>query len=135
MNSLILIAEDRVGLLMDIASILAQARINIETVNADAHAGKAIVAMTLSDARKGKMVLEAAGYKVESSGAIVIELDDRPGELGRISAVLSKEGISISSVHTIAKDGKKTVLSIRASDRKRAAALLKEYVIGPAKEE
>jgi hypothetical protein len=129
MKSLTLVADDRVGLLMDIATILAQAKINIETVNADAHAGKAIVIMTLSDAEKGKKVLETAGYKIESTGALVIELDDKPGELGRITALLSKEGISIRSVHTIAKDGKKTVLSLRASDQKKAAALLKECLI------
>jgi hypothetical protein len=129
MKSLILIADDRVGLIMDIATILAQAKINIETVNADAHAGKAIVAMTLSDAEKGKRVLETAGYKTESSDALVIELDDKPGELGRVTAMLSKEGISITSVHTIAKDGKKTVLSLRASDQKKAAGLLKGSLV------
>lgn len=129
MKSLTLVADDRVGLIMEIATILAQAKVNIETVNADAHAGKAIVVMTLSDADKGKRVLEDAGYKVESKGAMVIELDDRPGELGRVTALLSREGISIHGVHTIAKDGKKTVLSLHVSDQKKAAALLKECLI------
>jgi len=135
MKSLTLIADDRVGLLMDIATVLSQAKINIETVNADAHAGKAIVVMTLSDADKGKRVLETAGYKIESGGAIVIELTDQPGELGRITAMLSKEGISINSVHTIARDGKRTVLSLRASDQKKATSLLKEYLITAAAKE
>jgi hypothetical protein len=129
MKVVTIIADDRVGLLMDISSLLAKAKINIESVNADAHAGKAVITMALSDAAKGRRILEDAGYKAEASGSIVVELADRPGELGRITAMLSKEGINIENVHTIAKDGKRTMLSLRTSDPKKAAALLKEYLV------
>lgn len=129
MKVVTIVADDRVGLLMDISSLLAKAKINIESVNADAHAGKAVITMALSDASKGKRLLEEAGYTVEASGTVIVELIDRPGELGKITAMLSKEGISITSVHTIARDGKKTLLSLRTDNPKKAATILKDYII------
>ncbi len=129
MEVLTIIADDKIGLLMDISSLLAKAKINIESVNADAHAGKAVITMALSDVDKGRRLLRDSGYKVEATGSIVVELIDQPGELGRITAMLTKEGINIENVHTIAKEAGRTMLSLKTSNPKRAALVLKEYVV------
>lgn len=98
-------------------------------MNVDLVSGKAIITLAMSDTVKGKSVLEASGYSVEGGESVVVKLSDQPGELSRITGILSKEGINIENVHTLSKDGKSTVLSIRTDKPKRAASVLKNYLI------
>jgi len=130
MKTITIVADDKVGLLADISYILSKSKINIDSINVDVVAGKAIITLSLSDSEKGKSVLEASGYKVGEVNAVIIKLPDKPGELSKITSMLSKEGINIENVHMLSKDGKSTVLSLMVDKPKRAAALLKEYVVG-----
>jgi hypothetical protein len=129
MKVLTIVADDKVGLLADISYILSKSRINIDSVNVDVTSGKAIITLNLSDVVKGKSVLEASGYSVEGGESVVVKMSDQPGELSRITAMLSKDGINIENVHTLSKDGKNTVLSIRTDKPKRTAVILKDYLI------
>jgi hypothetical protein len=129
MKVLTIVADDKVGLLADISYILSKSRINIDSVNVDVVSGKAIITLSLSDVIRGKTVLEASGYSVEGGEAVIVQMPDPPGELNRITAMLSKESINIENVHTLSKDGKNTVLSIRTDKPKRAATVLKQYLI------
>ena len=129
MKLLTIVADDKVGLLADISYVLSKSRINIDSVNVDVISGKAIITLSLSDVVKGKSVLEASGYSVEGGEAVVVKMSDQPGELSRITAMLSKEGINIENAHTLSKDGKNTVLSLRTDKPKRAAVILKDYLI------
>lgn len=130
MKPITIVADDKVGLLADLSYILAKAKINIEAISADVVAGKSVVILTLSDAARGKEVLESAGYKVEESNSVVIKLDDKPGELNRVTALLSKEGVNISNVRMLSKDGKTTILAITVDKPKRASALLSDVIVG-----
>jgi hypothetical protein len=129
MKVLTIVADDKVGLLADISYVLSKGRINIDSVNVDVISGKAIITLSLSDVVRGKIVLEASGYNVEGGEAVVVKVQDQPGELNRVTAMLSKDGINIENVHTLSKDGKNTVLSIRTDKPKRTAAILKDYLI------
>lgn len=129
MTTITIVANDKVGLLADISYILAKAKINIESINVDVVSGKAIITMTLSDAKKGKEVLESAGFKSEDVNAVVVKLDDKPGELNRITKLLSEEGVNIENVHMLSKDGNTTVLSLRVDNPRKAALVLKDNLI------
>jgi hypothetical protein len=128
-KSITIIADDKVGLLADISYVLAKSKINIDTINVDVVGGKAIISLGLSDAEKGKTVVEAAGYKVEDQNGVVLKLPDKPGELNRITSLLAKEGVSIHHVHILSKDGANTVLSLVVDKPKRAALVLKPHLI------
>jgi hypothetical protein len=129
MKCVTIIADDKVGLLADMSYVLSKAKINIESINVDVVAGKAIISTCLSDADKGKKVLEQAGYTVEEMNAVVIKLADEPGQLNKITTMLSKEGINIQNVHMLSKDNSTTALSIIVDKPKRASTLLKEFLI------
>ncbi len=129
MKHVTIVADDKVGLLADISYILGKAKINIESINADIVGGKAILSLALSDEQRGKSVLEASGFKVGEFNSVVLKLKDRPGELSKITTVLSKEGVNIENVHMLSKDVNGTVVSIVVDKPKRAAGLLKDYML------
>ncbi|MFH0737563.1 MAG: ACT domain-containing protein [Candidatus Micrarchaeota archaeon] len=129
MKNITIIADDKVGLLADISYVLAKSKINIDAINVDVVGGKAIISLTVSDAVKGKQVIESAGYKVEDQSAVVIKLEDKPGELNRITTLLSKEGVNVMHIHTLSKDGKNTVLAMIVDKPKRAMLVLQPHLI------
>jgi hypothetical protein len=128
-KTLTIVADDKVGLLADISYILAKSKINIDSVNVDVVAGKAIISLGVPDAVRGKQVVEAAGYKVEEANSVVIKLPDTPGELSGVTNMLAKDGIKIQSVHTLSKDGKTTVIALLVDKPRRATTLLDKYLI------
>ena len=129
MKTLTIIADDRVGLLADISYILGKAKINIENISVDVLGGKAIITLAVADRERAKSVLEAANYKVSDVESIVIKLPDKPGELSRITNVLAKDGINITNVHMITKDGKNTVIALIVDKPRKAEVLLKDFLL------
>jgi len=129
MKNLTIVAEDRIGLLADISYILGKAKINIESVSVDVVGGKAIVVITVKDIKTAKEVLERNNYKVSEENAIVIKLNDQPGELSRITALLAKEKIDLKNVHILSRDGKNTVLSITVDRPRKAEDVLKDVIM------
>jgi hypothetical protein len=128
-KSITIVADDKVGLLADISYILAKSRINIDAVNVEVIAGKAIISLSLSDVVRGKQVVEAAGYTVEDPNSVVIKLPDKPGELDRITEQLKGEGVSVQKSHTLSKDGTTTVVSIIVDKPRRAQLVLQPHLI------
>lgn len=129
MKTLTIVADDKVGLLADISYILGKAKINIENISVDVVGGKAIITIGVSDKERTKSVLEAANYKVNDVESIVVKLQDKPGELSKITNLLAKEGINITNVHMITKDGKNTIIALIVDKPRKAELLLKDYML------
>jgi len=129
MKPITIVSDDKVGLLADISYILGKAKVNIESINVDVVGGKAVISLILSDDAKGKTVLEASGYTVNELNSIVLKLKDQPGELSKITNMLSKDGINIQNVHMLSRDGTSTIITLLVDKPKRAVSILKEYLI------
>ena len=129
MKSITIVAEDRIGLLADISYILGKTRVNIEGVGVNVVGGKAIISLTVRDAKKAKIALGRSGYKVMESNMIVLKLEDKPGELSKITKMLATKGVNISNVHIISRDGKHTILAVIADKARKVKNLLKSYLV------
>lgn len=129
MKTITIVADDKVGLLADISYVLAKSKINIESICVEVIAGKAVILMGLTDAEKGKLVIEAAGYTVENLDAVVIKLKDQTGEVTKITTTLTKEGVDVKKVDILAKDKGNSIVAIEVDKHKRASAILKPYLV------
>jgi hypothetical protein len=132
MKTISIIADDKVGLLSDISYILAKANINIESLNVDVVADKAVILLSLKDPEKARSALEASGYRVNEDNMVIVKLSDKPGELSTITKMLAKDKINIENVLMLSRDGKNTVISIAVDNPLKASKLLKEYLIREA---
>lgn len=129
MKSITVIADDEIGLLADMSYVLGKAKINIDSIRGDVVSKKAIVTLFLSDPEKAKRVLTEAGYTVMEFNTVVIKLNDEPGELSKITKMLSDSGINIQNVHVVSKSDKATVLSITVDTPKKAMNVLKDCLV------
>jgi hypothetical protein len=125
-KSVTIVSEDKVGLLADISYILAKSKINIDSISVDVVSDKSVIAMLVSNPEKGKKVLEAAGYRVESN-TLVIKLNIN--EIDQLPDKLSKQGVTVQKSTILTKDDKVAIVSLEVDKPKRASKILKKYLI------
>jgi len=128
MKQLTIVTEDRVGLLADISYILGQTRINIDSISAGVCGGKAFINLSISDAGRAAALLKTNHFDVVESDMIVVKLTDEPGELAKISKMLTDANINIQSVAILAKGPDTVFDGIKVDKIESARKVLKAYI-------
>ena len=126
MERIVIMARDEVGVLADITATLAQANVNLESINTQVNGEHGTIMISTDDTDRALVALADAGYSAVTDDAMLIRLKDEPGALARIAQRFSEAGINIRSVHILdRKDGIATVaLSTSPEDRQQAEALV-----------
>ncbi|MDQ3940122.1 MAG: ACT domain-containing protein, partial [Actinomycetota bacterium] len=92
LEEIIVVADDRPGVLAEVGELLGAADVNIETLSAFSQNGAGVVHLVVDDADDAAEVLASNGFKVEGSRPVLVAtLDDRPGELGRYCRRLAQQ--------------------------------------------
>jgi len=128
MKELVIVAEDRFGLLADISYILGKSKINIDALTAGIVGNNAVIHIVVKDEKRTKEVLEKNGYKVAPSDAIVIEIVDAPGELAKLTQKLVDAKVNVEKMHFLAKGKKMVLYAVRVDNRKKALKMLVDYM-------
>ncbi len=131
MKMITVVSDDRVGLLADISYILGKSGINIEGVNVDVCAGKAIVALALKNPDRAEEVLASNGYSVNQS-ELYIKRCSEPG-LDELKQMLLKNRIHIEKLNLVAQDIACSIYAMSVDRPRKAVKVLGETLInGPA---
>lgn len=128
MRHIVVVAEDKRGLLADISYLLGKAKINMENVSVEVVGTKSIVRIFVKNEEKAEKVLSANGYSVLSHDNLVLRIEDKPGEWSKAAELLKKEGIELKNVSLITKGKKYHFYSIVTDRNKRAERILADYV-------
>lgn len=93
--------EDRPGTLATAASALGKAGVNIEGICGFSTEGdKAVGHILVQDAGKARRALEGAGTQVRSEHPVILlEIPDRPGELGKVAQKIADAGVNITTIY------------------------------------
>ena len=126
MERIVIMARDEVGVLADITATLAQANVNLESINTQVNGEHGTIIISTDDTDRALVALADAGYSAVTDDALLIRLKDEPGALARIAQRFSEAGLNIRSVHILdRKDGIATIaLSTSPEDREQAEALV-----------
>lgn len=88
--------EDRPGQLARVGNALGTADVNIEGGACVVEGGRAVCHVLVEDADRASEVLGDAGFEVLGQRAVlVVDVDDRVGELGRVAQRISDAGVNI----------------------------------------
>jgi hypothetical protein len=109
--------------LAEIASLLGGAGINLESISAESLSEGAVIRLITKDAKTAKRVLDRAGHHTTVSDVLVLEILDRPGELGKVSTKLARQGIDIENIYLISRAQKKTRLALKVDRLEKAEEL------------
>lgn len=129
MDRIIVTAHNEVGVMADIAAAMAQADINILTINTESAGESGVVILSTDDNDAALDALSAAGFRAVMDEALVIRLKDEPGALAKIAARFKESGVNIQSLHIIDRYRGYTTVALSPDDRAKAEALLDDEAI------
>lgn len=99
-TDLTLIIEDRPGTLADIGSVMGKAGVNIDGICGFVFEGKGELHILVEDANAAKEALSTAGFDVTQEREVIItEIEDKPGELGKLTRGIARAGANIHMVY------------------------------------
>ena len=125
-TQLALFLENTPGTLAAVCDELAKADINILALTVSDTVDHSVVRMIVSDTDKALNIFEEHGTLVVENEVLLVEIDNKPGSLSRISHELAEAEINIEYAYLATGNGSGPGLMVlRLSDAEKALGLLK----------
>ncbi len=122
LKDLALSLEDTPGALAMVGEVLGRAAVNIEGICGMVVQGKGVVHILVSEATKARKALEVNRIQVTGENEVlVMEVEDRPGNLGNIARRLAAGRVNINLAYLATS----TRLVIGVNDLEEARKILK----------
>lgn len=113
--------DEKVGTVAAAAEALGKAGINIEGICGFVVGGKGVGHVLVEDAGKARQALQSAGARVTGEqDAVVMEIDDRPGSLGKLTRKIADAGVNLNAVYLATRT--RVVIGAQDAQKLRAAA-------------
>ena len=129
MKQIVIVADNRPGIVADVTMALGEKGVNIGTIDGEAIKGVGVVRMTVSDYDLALRVLRDAGFHAFSEEVILIQLEDKPGALARVARRFKDARIDITSLRIVSRDGKTGVVALSCEDSERAKELVRDELL------
>ena len=117
--------ENKPGHLRTICRTLADANISITTLSLADTQQYGILRLLTDNCDKARDVLSQAGFVVNVTEVLAVEVDDKPGGLLRILDIIGESGINIEYMYAFTfHRGENAVMVFRFDDPDKAIAML-----------
>ena len=127
-NQLSLFLENKPGHLRQAVRTLAEAGVNILTLNLADTQQFGILRLIVRDWQKAKDALEKAGFVVNLTAVVAAEVADRPGGLADMLDVVAQAGANIEYMYAFTlRKGDKAVMVIRFDNPEAAVEALRAH--------
>ncbi len=93
------ITENRAGVLSEIAEAMGSANINIDAIEGEGLGEIGIIRIITNDPKRTAEILRKRNFKVVESEVFVLNVPNKPGQLKKISDILSKKRINIEFIY------------------------------------
>ena len=129
MKEIVIVTQNRAGLVADISDALAAKGINIETLDAEDVHDLAVVALTVDRYDEALGALRDAGFDAVTEDALVIRLPDEPGALAKVARRFKDANVDLRSLRIIQRQQGFALVALAAERTEQARALVKDYLI------
>jgi len=129
MKEIVIVTQNRAGLLADIAEILARNNINIETLDAEEVHDTAVIELTVDRYDEALQRLRDAGFDAVTEDAFLIRLKDEPGALARVAKRFKDANIDLRSVRIVRRLKDSAIVAVATARTEEAKALVREYLV------
>ncbi len=108
--------ENRPGMLGEVASALAEGKVNIRGTNAWVEGGEGVVRLVVDKLPAARKALARRGWRAEEVEVLEAELPDKAGSLARLATALGAAGVDISHLYVGTAGGRKATVFVGVSD-------------------
>ena len=125
-NQLAVFLENRQGRLSQMCNVLAENGINLKHMSVADTKDFGILRALTSDNVKAEECLRRAGFLVQRSDLLGVEVMDEPGGLAKVLQQLDVDGVNIEYLYSFATKAGKAVILIKVEDIATALRRFKE---------
>jgi hypothetical protein len=117
--------DNRPGTLARLAEALAEAKINIYAISISDTVDHSVIRLVVSDYQRALHLFEEHGTLVVEDDVLMLEGNNKPGELARLAQILAKAKVNIEYCYSATPpDAKKGLLVLRVSNPTKALKVL-----------
>ncbi|MFQ6066923.1 MAG: ACT domain-containing protein [bacterium] len=117
--------ENKIGRLAEITQILGNKEINIRALAIADTTEFGILRMIVDSPQKAYQALEERGFTVSQTEVVVVEVEDRPGGLAQVMAILGRSGINVEYLYAfVAPRGRNALVVLKIEKLKATVDLL-----------
>ena len=121
------------GALTRLAALFAEKGINILGIASEVSAESGLVRIALANDSDASAILSKAGFSSVETHILSVEVDDKPGEMLRVTEALAEGKINITTVYGTSVPGAGTSrLLIAVQNTDKALEILEALVLGRA---
>ena len=129
MKLISIVTESRDGLTAEIAALLGENDINIESLDAEEANGTDVVTLSVDHYNRALQVLRDAGWNAVSEDAMLVRVRDEPGALARVAKRFLDAGVTVHSIRIVQRAGDWGVIAVSADPIEDARALVKDNLL------
>ncbi len=129
MKQITIVTESRRGLTADIAGLLAEEGINIETLDAEEGEGADVVTLTVDRYNRALAALRDGGYPAVTEDAMLVRIEDEPGALAKVAVRFKEADIPVRSIRIIRRRNGFGIVAISTERTEAAKELVRESLI------
>jgi hypothetical protein len=107
---------NKVGLLLEVTTAIAGAKVNINAICAYAMENSAYFMLTTNSNAKTKKALAPLGVGIEEKDVVEVKLSNKPGELQKVAKRIADAGIDIEYMYGTSGAGKTETSVFKTSD-------------------
>ena len=129
MKLISIVTESRDGVTAEIAALLGENDINIESLDAEEANGTDVVTLSVDHYNRALQVLRDAGWNAVSEDAMLVRVRDEPGALARVAKRFLDAGVTVHSIRIVQRGDDWGVIAVSADPIEDARALVKDNLL------
>lgn len=119
--------ENKSGRLNEVATLLAQAGINMSAFSVADTTEFGILRLIVSDPEKACEYLKKAGFTVRLTEVVCLHSPNIPGALSKALNILSEEGVFIEYLYAFSMDKDSANIVLKPGDIQRCIQVLRDH--------
>jgi hypothetical protein len=122
----VITAENKLGMLAQVASVLGTAGVNIKAFSAPDVSGTSALRVLVADVDRAREALKASKIKFKEETALLLSLENKPGALGEVAEHLKDARINIICGYcTPSREGRRAIVVLTVSNSDKALEVLR----------
>lgn len=117
--------QNRPGELARVCELLGSNGVNIKAIASERNKDRPMIKIVTDDEATARTVLTRAMISFDLRDLLVVKMQDRPGELGKISRKLARAMVNVDSIYILGKNGATTDIAFTLDNLEKATNALK----------
>ncbi len=124
-NQIAVFLENQKGKIKGVTDVLKSEGVNMLAVSIADTKDFGILRAVTDNNEKAIKLLKSSGYIVVANDLVGVEVEDKPGGLGEVLAVLDDNNVDIEYLYSYVKADGRAVILVKVGDTDRTLAILK----------